>query len=178
VEEIYKLNVANMRKRNLTGPFWLLLIFGFFKALSASAWISFFLSLQVEKRYLYDSRLNLWLLVFWPVLIIAEALLYWRIRHRNIYPRASWLHVMLLFFAFLLPVLKSITRIIVYDRINVRTDSLVYGRKADNTNNYLFWIIMVIAHCFFVWVIINCFKKKAPVPEDIQTVNLLDDFLT
>jgi len=70
------------------------------------------------------------------------------------------------------------TRVIVYDRVNVRTDSLVYGRRTDSTNNYLFWIIMVIAHCFFAWVIINCFKKKPPVPEDIQTANLLDDFLT
>ena len=110
--------------------------------------------------------------VFWICVLSVEAILYWRIRKRNTYRRASWAHVLILTLAFFFPVLENIF-ILFLSRVNVR--ELYKTRSYYNVQQGIYWALVVLAHVFFVLVILKCFKRPAPSFGEGNGVNILDD---
>ena len=166
-----------MRKKSFTAPFWFLLVLGILELLVVSFYVS--VTLKYSNGYTHAShpRINLLRTFMWPLIFLIEAFVYWYIRRRNSYRLLSWAHVGTLLFAFFVNLLLVMSGILHDDFVsgaNRRGD-----RQADiQLQFHLFWIFIGIAHCFFVWLIVNCFRKKVPVAEEKEDgKNLLDDVL-
>jgi hypothetical protein len=165
-----------MQKKSFVAPFWFLLVLGIILLLFVSLYVS--VTLRNASAYpRYAPRIFYWRIFMWPVIILIEALVYWRIRRRINYRMLSWAHVGILIFAFLANILLAMSGILhnhFFSGPNVSVDRLVTARLQIR----LFWVFVGIAHCFFVWLIVNCFRKKAPVAvEGAGGENILDDVI-
>ncbi len=59
------------------------------------------------------------------------------------------------------------------DRVNVRA---IYKTRSYYTMQQgVYWALVVLAHVFFVLVIVKCFKRPSPSFVEGDGVNILDD---
>lgn len=162
-------------KKNLTGPVWFLLIIG---TVFTGLLFYTFITITMTRLSWMNAKYNLpyyaWIIFWRPALMLIEAAIYWMIRKRNRYPRASWAHCGLFIFTYFMPILILIPGFFTH-----HYDDYKAARMHDSSSNILFWIVMLTAHAFFVWVLIQCYSKQQPAPEGpAKSENLLDDVLT
>ena len=104
--------------------------------------------------------------------LTGEAILYWRLRKRNIYRRESWAHVLILVLAFVLPLLENVFILFLGKAVNISDVNKM--RSTFYVQQGLYWALIVLAHIFFARVLIQCYSKSSSVVEG-DGVNLLDD---
>ena len=123
-------------------------------------------SLQI---YWYISTL------LWPVLMILEAFVYWRIRKRNLLRKASLSHVCLFAFAYLSYFIKGGV-ISIAAKIETMHEIDGFIEMVSRVQLLVFWLSIIGGHIFFIRVL-----RKARAQKHIQPAtdpaNLLDDVL-
>ena len=161
-----------MVKKKFTGPVWCMIILG---VLSAGRNMLIFHSVHFEIRTLKEFGFSL-LFFLWPAISFIEAIVYWRIRKRNLCRQDSWYHVLLFALAiYLLPIIRFV--LITFLRRNIsRRYFLEIGNIVNWGQLFLTWVFIIIAHIFFVRVLRKYFSKDAPVKELVPgPVNILDE---
>ena len=108
----------------------------------------------------------------WVCVFSVEVVLYWRIRKRNVYRRESWAHVILLISAFVLPYLGNVLILYMGEALKIRDINKM--RSFYYVAQGLYWLMIVLAHVFFVQVLVKCFSKSSFVEEG-NGDNVLDD---
>lgn len=100
----------------------------------------------------------LFMFLLWPLLILSEGFVYWLIRYKITERKWAWAHVIFILFALVL--LRCAEIILLALRIIRKTDSAI-----ARFETYLFWSSVIIAHIFFVIVLVRCSaaKKEPPV---------------
>ena len=109
-------------------------------------------------------------------IVLTEAIIYWLLRYkiRNI----LWvrLHVFTLFFVLvLIP-----SSIIVIYFLTGKGESEDFGILVGHISHvrfYLFWILMPVAHVFFIASIVQSFKPIKETKNDEEPAGLLDEFI-
>jgi hypothetical protein len=160
-------------KKSFTGPVWLLLIFGI---------LQLGMSMMVFRLAIgrYSSGFGglreigvafLFYILIWPMLLFAEALVYWLIRRRNRAHMLSWTHAVTFCFAFILN-----TSVFV---LGVLHSPIAGGMSTRGGRNVLigtYGSLVILAHVAFVQVLILAFRKAKPKMGDGgSSENLLDD---
>ncbi len=118
-----------------------------------------FYALKVQLRS--PRRISVFLItLLWPIISFIEAIVYWRIRRKNYCRQDSWTHVLLLGFAiFFLPVIRPF--LIAFMKMHIGERGFLKMENAVNDGLFiLFWILIIIAHIFFVRVLRKHFFKK------------------
>jgi len=154
-------------KKNITGPFYFLLIFGILDTLFIIGIILTLTSLNAPRHF------NIWGFFINPAVLLIEASVYWLIRKKNRNPRASWTHVILMTLAFLTPAIRGLTYFF-FDRITVSATIGPVFRTANIIQAVLFWGLLILAHIYFVRVLKSTRSKPAQT-EAASSENLLDD---
>lgn len=124
-------------------------------------------SLQI---YWYVSTL------LWPVLMLTEAFVYWRIRKRNPLRKASWSHVCLFAFAYLSFFLKG-GLISVVARIESKQEFNGFIEIVSRIQLLIFWLSIIGGHIFFIRVL-RMARAQKHIQTDTDPANLLDDVLS
>ncbi|HEY6902200.1 MAG TPA: hypothetical protein VI233_16200 [Puia sp.] len=157
-----------MEKGSFTGPFWFLIVLGVITSITHTYGLYLISSYSREVSLVYKI-----LFFFWTYVVFIEAIVYWRIRYRNVYRKASWGHVILLGVAILSPA-------VLYPFLGVfgrhfGSSSYLTALKVMQTGIKVFlYGGLVVGHALFVQVLIKVREsKKAEVAEG--GVNLLDD---
>jgi len=110
----------------------------------------------------------------WVGVLSGEAILYWRLRKRNIYRRESWGHVLILALAFVFPALENIFILFLGNVLNI--SNIYKMRSSYYVQQAIYWSLVVLAHLFFLRVVMQCYSKSSFVEErEGVSVNLLDD---
>lgn len=110
----------------------------------------------------------------WVGVLSGEAILYWRLRKRNICRRESWAHVLILTLVFVLPGLENVF-IMLFGNV-LKINGINKMRSAYYVEQGLYWALVLLAHVFFVRVLVKCFKKSVEAAEGAPaTMNILDD---
>lgn len=107
---------------------------------------------RLENHSVLGGIPQLWRIFLWPALLLAEAIVYWIIRRRNTYARASWAHCLLVLLGFILLFFRDILAIL----HSPVASTLVYSTVPF----ILFWSCMLTAHGIFVWVIVKSFSQN------------------
>jgi hypothetical protein len=154
----------------LKGPTRFLLIIGLLFTLGAVlAVYNYFVQLKELRGYTPSA----WFLLRFfasPAVFLIEAMIYWRLRRYNEFPRASWAHCSFMLLAYCLPVFLIIPQLLQRSIIARNYPS------RQESGRYLFWLTMIVAHAFFAWVVVGSIKNKRmpkALPENPE--NLLDD---
>lgn len=160
-----------MPKTDYTAPFRGMLIIGlFYTALNL---LTSYVIEIVERQDFVNAPFVI-TSILWMTLYFGEAVMYWRLRKKNVYRRDSRIHVWVIAIAVILPLVKGIF-VAWLDRLS---GGLSMGTVL--TIDYLqlgaFWVLQVVGHTFFVRVLVKCFKKGVEVTEEVpETMNILDD---
>ena len=114
---------------------------------------------------------------FWPLLLIIEFYVYWFIRHR-IYNK-QWVHIHVWIVLVCLGIFPI--AVILYRKLYpITVDSLFEQDSFFSTlvqiQIYGFWLLVGIAHVFFIATIVKSFSKKQETIADEQAPGLLDEF--
>ena len=133
--------------------------------------------------FMYGARFNLslqplWIImtVFWPLVMIVESIVYWRIRKFNISHKASWSHVLLFAFAFVSFYIKNAV-FSLYDEYTPGLEMTTFIRNVTMVQILTYWASLIAAHIFFFHVLRKTrTQKRFRQPTD--PTNLLDDVLT
>ena len=137
----------------------------------------YFIFTQLGSPYFENPDL-FWLALtfFWPVLMLVEAFLYWRIRKTNKLRKASWAHVVLMAYAFVSFFIKGwIFQL--YDSFTPDINVSKFIRVVTLVHLLLFWVAVIGAHIFFIRVLIKARAQKHVQPT-VDPLNLLDDVFT
>jgi hypothetical protein len=141
-------------RKSFTGPFWWVVALGAFYVLQAAA------NLLLGK----PGDGGVWfvlLSLLWVVILIVEAVLYWRIRKRNEARKESWAHVVTLGFTFLVPVFKGAMIEAFFGEVfgeQIGKELLDYFSWEKTA---LYWTLMVMAHVFFGRVVWKAFAGRS-----------------
>ena len=159
-------------KRTFTAPAWGMIILG---VLSAGRNLLIFHSVHFEIRTLKEFGFSL-LFFLWPAISFIEAIVYWRIKKRNLCRQDSRAHVLLFALAiYVLPIIRAI--LIAFLGKSIAKHGFFNIERVVNQGHFvLTWVFIIIAHIFFVRVLRNYFSKEAPVEEMAPgPANILDD---
>jgi len=107
-----------------------------------------------------------------PLSIFIEAIVYWRISNRNKDRSSSWAHLLFLAVACATIYLRDW---IYYSFVNGGPPSEEFSRLVWISNlvePFVFWILMVLAHLFFVKVLLNARATRVDISDPLD---LLDD---
>jgi len=163
-----------MLHKKFTAPFWFMLVLGM-----VATCLSIY-GLQMIRVYAPTyvlSTLSKMGFFFLPAIIFIEAIMYWMIRKRNVYRRATWAHVILFAIAYFTPFIKEFLfrSYAVYAAIR---DVRSFMRSVSLGQVCLFWGLTVLAHIYFARTLIKIFSKQpASGEETAQPENMLDDVL-
>lgn len=114
---------------------------------------------------------------FLPAIIFLESCMYWMVRKRNIYRKASWSHVWLFTAAYSTSFIKAIF-IMFYSRVATKADLQSNVRAIALVQACIFWGLMVLAHIFFARLLIKIFSRRPAVEQEVADPgNMLDDIL-
>ncbi|MDO6429847.1 hypothetical protein Q4E93_04595 [Flavitalea sp. BT771] len=163
-----------MLHRKFTAPFWFMLVLG-----TVATCLSIY-GLRMISVYAPSyamSALSKIALFFLPAIIFIEAIMYWMVRKRNVYRRATWTHVILFAIAYFTPFIKEFLFMSYAVYAGVR-DVRSFMRSVTLGQICLFWGLTVMAHIYFARTLIRIFSKQ-PASEDeaAQPENMLDDVL-
>ncbi len=160
-------------KKSFTGPVWLLLIFGILQ-LGISMMVFRLTIGRYSAGFGGSPAIGVALVLYilmWPMLLFAEALVYWLIRRRNRAPMLSWTHAVTFCFAFILN-----TSVFMLGVLHSPIAGGMYTRGGRNVLTGTYGSLVILAHVAFVQVLILAFRKAKPtIGDGGSTENLLDD---
>ncbi|WP_315821635.1 hypothetical protein [Paraflavitalea speifideaquila] len=95
------------------------------------------------------------------IILVTEAILYWRIRNRITRKDFVWMHIGGLLLAFVgIPIVFSV--FVAFQSLsNGAGEAQSAIARISNINRYLIWAGIIIGHIGFVLVLINAFKKRS-----------------
>ena len=163
-----------MLQRNFTAPAWFMLFLAIF---SAGLAIFALRSVRIyapnfQMTLLFKSRF-----FFLPAIALLEACMYWMVRKRNIYRKASWTHIWLYATAYSTPFVKEFL-FLFYTKFAAMSEMRYSIRVFTMVQLCIFWGLMVLAHIFFARLLIRIFSKRPAVQQAAaEPVNMLDDIL-
>lgn len=110
------------------------------------------------------------------IILVAEAIIYWRIRSRIIRKDFVWIHIGGLLLAF---VMNPIAFIIFSAWQSMANNAGEVGSKiaiASQIRMYVVWAALIIGHICFVLVLIDAFRKQkkeqeTPAPDNPDLLN-------
>lgn len=114
----------------------------------------------------------------WLLLILIEAILYWRIRKVNIYRKDSLTHIFLFAFAFITPYLREWIFEAYDDGFTFGLDVAQFVRLGNIGQMLAFWAALILGHVLFIRLIIKARLPKSTDSQKADPQNLLDDVLT
>lgn len=162
-------------EKSFTAPFWSLILLGIV-AIGMSIYTLHELSLL---RWGYPVGTRYQILSFcWPAVIFFEAFVYWIVRKRNRYRRASWTHIVLFALAFFSPFLKELS-FEFYDSYSPGPDIVTFVRGVTLAQTSFFWGCMIVGHAYFGWLLVKCYTEGPPAEDQgADSINILDDVLS
>lgn len=167
-------------KKNYTTPVWWI---GFI-ILSQIIFAVVLIKASIRVKSLQDDGFSVWD-IYGPYLItqgvymlilLAEAITYWKIRNSVVRKDFVWAHVGgLLFSFFFLPIFYGIAITLISGN-NSSGDVRKNVETLYQIRTILFWSILVIAHIFFTLLLIDVFKKSRqqlgpPAPDSPDILN-------
>ena len=158
-----------------TAPFWFLMILGIV-SIGISIYAIYALEMLAPGS---PVNMNFRILSFcWPAVIFLEGMVYWIIRKRNKYRRASWTHIVLFTIGFFSPLLKELL-FIFYDNFITGPGVATFVRFGDLAQTCIFWACMIVGHGYFGWLLVKCYTEGPPAEEGrTDGINILDDVLS
>jgi len=163
-----------MLHKRFTAPFWFMLALGIVATCLSLYGIHM---IRVYAPTYVLSTLSKMSFFFLPVIIFIEAIMYWMVRKRNVYRKASWTHVILFAFAYFTPYIKELLFMPYAIYAGIR-DVRSFMRSVTLGQVCLFWGLTVLAHISFARTLIKVFSKQpAGEGEPAQPENMLDDVL-
>ena len=111
------------------------------------------------------------------IVLLSEAIVYWKLRRRFEKMSWVWAHIFLLYFILILmPIVYLFVLPLLTNYFNPqRSSSLIINLSV--TRVILFWSSVAIAHIFFVLTIVKSkWKNKSTVAANDEPANLLDEF--
>jgi hypothetical protein len=113
-------------------------------------------------------------MLFWPLLILVDAIVYWMIRKRIMERKWVWAHLLFSLFAF---VVLTILRITLYALIPMYApdegrDSI---RLISTIEDYCFFSSVILGHTFFIIALVRIYSGKNPQPPPDDN-DLLSEF--
>ena len=100
------------------------------------------------------------LIMIWPSILIAEAVVYWRIRKRIHERKWVWAHLLFSLFAFVLQYVFHFSILLI---VNSVIDGIAFSSfllKMNLIKFYTFWGNIIIGHVFFIVTIVRSFSAK------------------
>lgn len=162
-----------MKRKTFTEPFWTMLMMGIFSVISN--YISATIILKMQLSYL--KPMVVLFLLLWPMLLLAEAIVYWIIRKKNVYRKYTWAHILFTFIGLVIvPVMGKLTNSLL-SRSITRTRMIHATRIQNDMEVAFFWASIILGHMFFILVLKKSLAKAPVTGEQPETVNLLDDVL-
>ena len=157
----------------------MLLVFGILQLLIDSTILhSFFESnLSASAQSLLSPMLMVRIFI-WPLISMAEALVYWLIRRRNSFRALSWAHIVIYILAFLLNIFFATVMGMYFRNTDSASEYRINRLIRMHEQQYIFWALVILAHLAFVAMLANCLRK----PELVATKgdgreNILDDVI-
>lgn len=100
-------------------------------------------------------------MLFWPLLILVDAIIYWMIRKRIMERKWVWAHLLFSLFAFVL--LMIIRLAISFLAITHNLDGGRASIRLMNTiEGYCFWGSIITGHVFFIVAIVRIYSGNSP----------------
>jgi hypothetical protein len=164
-------------KRPYLFPFFICLGLFFFRVLLL---FMFFIMINNLDNGSENSRLfkrsffSFWTF-FWPVLILLETVVYWRIRRHIMYPSWVYLHVWSNLVAFfLLPMIYIL--FVLFSRQLSSADAYQDSLSSfSRIRPIVFWMSVGVGHLFFTLTIIKTFSENKITTN--EAAGLLDEFI-
>lgn len=160
-----------MRRNSVTGPFWTMLMITF---------VNVGYNYIVAKVILKMTHLLLFpflMLILWPTILLTEALIYWIIRKRIVYPKYVWGHIACMLSAFVAVPLAGFFANGFFSRYMTKSEMFGVNRIGQRGQFIVFWSSVILGHVFFAMALKKSFTRD-PVPgKDAENINLLDDVL-
>lgn len=112
------------------------------------------------------------------VVLLAEAITYWKIRKRITRKSFVWGHIGGLLLAFIIVPLLYTVSVALISANSIPDDFTRRMSIAGNIRIGLFWTLLVVAHICFVRVLIDAFKKRGeePDPPTSDSPDILNDY--
>jgi hypothetical protein len=112
------------------------------------------------------------------ILLVVEAIIYWRIRKRSIRKDLAWLHIGGMLLAFVvIPIFFSV--FVAWQGFsNSSGDARSTIVMISTINRYVMWAAIIIGHIGFVMVLINAYKKRTNEtdPNTTDGPDILNDY--
>jgi len=157
-------------------PFWLLIGISIYKFYALWVFHDALRRLShVSNPYLQYKTIYLFT-IFWPFLLLIEAIVYWNFRFRI--KKRLWvhLHIWTIFMAMtIVPLIFFVIRTI-SERYKSPNDSLYFNQQLYQYQFYTFWSLITIGHIFFIATIVKGLSPKKETIADEPTPGLLDEF--
>jgi hypothetical protein len=118
------------------------------------------------------------LLVFWPLLLAAETAVYGAARKKQYPPAHAWFHIIAMAVAFvLMPLFFLLVTFYLRFGDNVK-QSLAFIGKLEQVRVFVFWLLFITGHAFFIATIVKIFRRKKSITtENEPAPGLLDDII-
>lgn len=128
----------------------------------------------LRKKGIKNTYLSPWLLI-WSIVLLAEIIVYIKIR-KLIYRKLwVWLHVLLVNIAlFILPLTAAFLSTFIYDETGNVRSSLFWLLQ---NFSYLIFALLIVAHLFFALTLIKSFQLKKSARTNDEAPGLLDEFI-
>ena len=116
--------------------------------------------------------------VFWTVLPVAEAIVYWLIRYRI--QKRTWvhLHIWTSFIVFVVFPLSSLLIVKLLSDFMSGEDYVAVWRTFNRVVAYLTWGLMGIGHIFFIATIVKSYRRQKVTENNEVPAGLLDEFVS
>ncbi|MFD2919596.1 hypothetical protein ACFS6H_07765 [Terrimonas rubra] len=127
-----------------------------------------------RKEGIKGSYLSPWIII-WSIILLAEVIVYIKIR-RLIYRKLwVWIHVLLINIAlFIIPMSAGFLGTLVYDESeNVRTTALWLFKNLI----YFIFAFLILGHLFFALTLFKSFQLKKSAGKNDEAPGLLDEFV-
>lgn len=134
-----------------------------FLAFANSRYISYAAEAARPKLYFF--------LFLWPVVIIAEGLVYWFIRKKIKSNINVWMHLGATFTGFIL-----LNVVFILINLTVSTFNVTLLIALGQIHTALFWLSLIVGQAFFVAVLVKAFRKKVK-DDDGQPPGILDGIM-
>jgi hypothetical protein len=159
-----------------TKPFWSLIILLFVDLVWRIALLVTIFNFRQFAGHINITPVILQLLISFAVLL-AEAVMYWKLRRRFSNMLWVWCHISLLYFILLI---MPFAYLMLMPILNRYIEPVHYSDLMETLSwvrLILFWSLLVVAHIFFVLTIVKGYSKKNEFEIDLNGAsNLLDEF--
>ena len=110
------------------------------------------------------------------VIIVMEAFIYWLLRYRIQNELWVRLHTGTLFFTLIIiPIIMMGVFFIAANYLGME-DYALLRITLSNIRFYLFWLLLITGHIFFVLTLVKSLKAKKEINQKANTTEILDEF--